>query len=277
MWFLLLALSAFVLIFLPQEPVDPWGLFPPQKWGILFLAFSILQVAGASLSHWLGGTWGAIFVGFWGGFVSSTAVTVRAARATKRGREPTRTAVAEVLAACLGMLVEAFVLLSLSSWALAKQNLPTLLGFFLPGLLMLLIWFRHQKGPVEVLKITPEVDLLHSLQLTLIVAGLLFLIGFGRQQMGESGVQVLSFVTSLFEMHAVLVANSQLFQSGHLTPQSFHSLIFWGLFAAHLSKLGLALMIGSRAFFEGVGVCLGVMVLGGGLVSFLTGLNSIFG
>ena len=50
----------------PPDPVDPWGLFRPQKILFMFFALSALQVAGEILSLWVGPKAGIIMTGFLG-------------------------------------------------------------------------------------------------------------------------------------------------------------------------------------------------------------------
>lgn len=266
----LLGLGLLVWGFAPEKPIDPWGLFNLKKLGTIFWALSVLQVAGAWLVRWLGGTWSTVLSGFLGGFVSSTAVTLTSAQRTRDKKEGHRRAAAEVTAACLGMQVEAFVLLLLSSASLAWTCLPILLGMLIPGGAALLGWARRQTPRPEPHPKEPVLDLGHSLQLTLVIAGFLLLVGLGKHQLGTSGVWVLSFVASLFEMHGVIVANSQLYATGHLSLEQTHALVFVGLLAAHLSKVVIAFFFGSRPFALAVGAAMGLMLLGGGLVTLLT-------
>lgn len=79
----LLFASFIVLPILPRNPVDPWGALNPSKLWLLVVLISGLSLAGYAAVRTFGASKGTVLTGALGGMVSSTAVTLSFAKASK--------------------------------------------------------------------------------------------------------------------------------------------------------------------------------------------------
>jgi uncharacterized membrane protein (DUF4010 family) len=81
----LLVATFIVLPLLPREPVDPWGAIVPYRVWWLVVLISGLSLLGYIAVRALGERKGLLLTGIFGGLVSSTAVTMSAARQSHQG------------------------------------------------------------------------------------------------------------------------------------------------------------------------------------------------
>ena len=79
----LLIASFIVLPVLPNETIDPLGALNPYKMWVLVIIISALSLIGYATSRWLGERKAISLTGFFGGFVSSTAVSLEFAKRSK--------------------------------------------------------------------------------------------------------------------------------------------------------------------------------------------------
>src|SRR5690606_40884535 len=72
-----LAAAALVILpFLPESPVDPWGVLVPHTiWRMVVLVMAVGMLGHIAI-RMLGARWGLVLGGFFAGLVSSTATVV---------------------------------------------------------------------------------------------------------------------------------------------------------------------------------------------------------
>jgi uncharacterized membrane protein (DUF4010 family) len=95
----LLIASFIILPVLPDRVVDPWGALNPYKMWLLVILISGLSLVGYVASRWLGTRRGIPLTGFFGGLVSSTAVSLAFAKQSREA--PGRPGHGDALAAGL--------------------------------------------------------------------------------------------------------------------------------------------------------------------------------
>lgn len=239
---------AVVVQFLPEKAVDPGGLLHLKKLGTLFVALGAVQLLGAFSVRRLGTVPGRALSGFLGGFISSTAYTMRAARQSHEHPEQSLSRAVGVIASCAAMVVEAAILVLIADPALFRLMVPTFLAFLAVQAAAVLSIGRRPDAQAAGEPPKVELDLLSQLQLTLIIGALLFVASWGQEAFGGTGLRVLTAIASLFEVHGTLVANSQLSAAGRLSKEECAHLIALGLVSAHFSKLALAVFFGSSRF-----------------------------
>jgi uncharacterized membrane protein (DUF4010 family) len=94
----LLALSGAILPFLPQEAIDPWGIFVPFNVWLLVILISGLDFIGYFLTKYFGAKGGVPMTAFLGALVSSTAVTAAFAEKSRKMKKSGILAVGIILA-----------------------------------------------------------------------------------------------------------------------------------------------------------------------------------
>lgn len=252
----LVVMTAFVFL-LPDEAVDPWGLFQPRSLGTLFVAFGAIQVIGSFLVRRFGHHRGRVLSGAVGGLVSSTAYVTRTARQSRLKPEQSLSRAAGAVAANMGMIVEAGILLFLVDVRLGAKILPVLATLGVGNLVWLYILRKvpsqePDRRPAEI-----ELSLRTQLVLTLVIGALILLTGAGKVWFGSSGAMILTAVSSFFEVHGTLVANGELYRAGALSLERVSLLLVLGLVMANLSKVILAGFLGSLVFLGWMAAAMG--------------------
>lgn len=242
----LLILSVFFVIawLLPSGPFDPWGLFSVKKAAYMVFALAFIQALGAAMIRFLGNRKGAILTGFFGGLVSSTAVTVSLARTSAEAPQEDRgKETLTYLAATLAMLFEGVVLLLLGT---TEIHVPLLLIPAGPILLtMALIVLLMRKLPHRAVEAEPvEIEVLPVIKLAAFIIAILAVSKLLQNVFGRNGLLVLTFLVSLFEIHGSFIANIQMHDSGAFSVKFLGGLITLSIAASYLSKLFLIRTIG---------------------------------
>lgn len=262
--FLLLGGVGFLSQWTSAVALDPWGVFIPQKIFELIGALLLIQAMGVFFVRYLGPRHGLLFVGFLGGIVSSTAMTVSLARkhVSTEGQFPVE--ILPFLSATLAMLLEAllfvFIGVSVGYWKLS-------LIFIGPILFTLgcILYARKKKIHIPIqLENEKIVDLKGTLKLVLFIVGILAVSKAVQNVMGAHGLQVLTFVVSLFEVHGSIISNTQLYNAGDLNVQGLGFLLTISIISSYISKYFLVSTLAGSVLRKFVGmICVGVSIATG--------------
>lgn len=250
-------LALVVLPLLPAGPFGPMGGVRPQALWVLVLVFSGLNFLGFIARRVVGMTRGYGFAGMVGGLISSTAVTLTFARASKAEPEASAGMATGVLGACTVLLVRVaaitFVLNPATGWAL----LPYLALPLVAGVLLTMRVLRREpaghaaaKGPMP----APEspLRLMNAIKLAVLFQGSLMAVDWVRSQFGDPGVLPLATLLGLTDMDALTVSMSGLRPAAEMAALGAKA-IGVGLLSNTVMKLGLALGLGGRDFRRSAG------------------------
>ncbi|WP_374001533.1 DUF4010 domain-containing protein [Bdellovibrio bacteriovorus] len=233
----------------PPHPVDPWGLFRPQKILFMFFALSALQVMGEVLSLWVGPKAGIVMTGFLGGLLSSTATTVTLAKESHEANGSQTLRMAALQSAILAMLIQAAVLISaggLEAFQLVGLHF-VILGLITVALIALL-WRRKSRPHPAMVGANEILDVKSSLKLTVFIVLILAASKLVQEWAGGQGLMLLTFVISLFEVHGSLISTSQLLAAGKIDGPQYERLVETSLLASYVSKFALIAMISNAGF-----------------------------
>lgn len=233
----------------PPQPVDPWGLFRPQKILFMFFALSALQVLGKAFSFWIGRKAGMLLTGFLGGILSSTATTVTLARESHEPTGSQTLRIAALQSAILAMVLQAAVLISAGgpeAFQLVGLHFGLLSVITLS--LIALLWRRH--SPSHPLIATSEqlLNVRSSIKLTVFIVLILAASKLVQDWAGSQGLMILTFVISLFEVHGSLISASQLLAADKVTADQYERLVEVSLLASFVSKVFLIALISNLKF-----------------------------
>lgn len=244
---IVISVSFLIAWLLPSGPVDPWGLLSLKKAAYMVFALAFIQAFGAAMIQLLGNRKGAILTGFFGGLISSTATTVSLARKSKLAiQENIGKETLTFLSATMAMLIEGIVLLLLGSTEIHLSLLLIFLGPILMTAFTIVLTsrkLRHRRLKLEPVKL----DIVPLLKLAAFIIGILSLSKLLQNVFGQSGLLILTFLVSLFEIHGSVIANIQLHDAGAFSVQFLGGLLTISVAASYLSKLFLIQTIGSSA------------------------------
>jgi uncharacterized membrane protein (DUF4010 family) len=211
----LLVLSVVILPNLPNAGFGPYGALNPYAlwWAVVLIAG--LSLAGHLAMRLTGSERGILWTGILGGLASSTAATVTLAR---RARAPALAgiSVAGILAACGVMFFRMAVLIGMIQPALLNTYG---LALSLTGLVLLLLsvwtWRRHARsapldGPIAPIK---PFDLGTALGFGVFLAVMAVLVPAAKQWFGASGIYLLSAVSGLADVDAIVISLARMHAS----------------------------------------------------------------
>lgn len=127
----LLIATFIVLPLLPNHALDPLGVINPYELWLLVVLISTLSLIGYVAVRWLGTRLGTTLTGFFGGFVSSTAVTLTFAR-----RSHERDAAPQIDALAAGIILAWAVMFARILVEVALVHPPLLARVLVPQLTM---------------------------------------------------------------------------------------------------------------------------------------------
>jgi uncharacterized membrane protein (DUF4010 family) len=263
-----------ILPLLPEGPIDSLGGVRPRALWSLVLLFSALNFAGYIARRAAGAQRGYAFTGLLGGIVSSTAVTLQFARASRRDAESASALALGVMAACTVLPVRVAIVSAILDVAVARELIPYLLPPFVVGAAVVIFAFRRQPavGAEERLGEGTEAQsplgLRSSIQMALLFQLAIMALDLVRSRWGTGGVVATGLVLGLTDMDALTVSMSRIAKEG-VSPD-----------AAALAATGIAVGIVSNTLFKlTLGVVLGTgkfrrwVALGLGTLAVMTGLG----
>ncbi|MBB5207534.1 MgtC/SapB family protein [Chiayiivirga flava] len=258
---LLAAAALIVLPLLPDHAVDPWGaLEPASLWKLVVLVMAV-GAAGHIALRLVGARWGLPMAGFFSGFASSTAAV---AGFGQRARDTDALLVPAVAAALLAnlasLLLFAAVIGAASATLLRAAAWPLLAaGLAIAAAGAFGLW----KAPraADALPDEPQARafrLSHALLFAAIVAAVLLLSAWLREQVGDRGALVAATLVAIAELHAAGASLGQLAGGGLAIADAR-----WGVIAllgaSAVAKSVLAFVSGGWRY--GAFVALGLMAM----------------
>lgn len=244
---LLLGLALLIWI-LPSRPVDPWGLFNPRKFFQLIEALLIIEVLGVVLVKLLGRRRGLLLMGFLGGLISSTAMTVSLARESEETSTKTPGALLPFLAAILAMLCEALLLAYLGTSHFPLKLLVIFLSPILfTGVAIAILMRKHLSFPLHV-ENGKIIDLVGTVKMVAFIMCVLALSKLAQNVAGPTGLQFLTFIISLFEIHGSVISSTQLYEAQVLDLPSLGHLLTISIVSSYVSKVALILGLANKNF-----------------------------
>jgi uncharacterized membrane protein (DUF4010 family) len=229
---------------LPGVPLDPWHLFRPNEVARMIFVLALIQGVGVFAARFFGTRAGAIFTGFTGGLISSTATTASLARRSKTRPDSARSSdILVFLSATGAMLIEG---MGLAMSGARTWNASVALVFMGPLLVTgALILFQYKKlDSVQDSAEPSEFVILPLLKLAVFIVLILTLSRVLQGFFGENGLLTLTFLVSLFEIHGSVIANLQLNDSGAISNVILIRLLAISIVASYLSKLFLVSTLG---------------------------------
>lgn len=265
--------SFIVLPLLPDRAFDAHGVLNPYRIWLM-----IVLIAGVSLSGYLalrlfGARRGLLFVGVFGGLVSSTATTVVYARQSRD--EGTMAAGAAVIPVSnLMVLGRLAVLAALVAPAVLPALLPVLGAGLLAGLVPVAWRLRGTMSARE--PATPHLDNPANLRIALGFGAFYALVLYGAAwlsaKLGSQGLYAIALVSGLLDVDAISLSSLTLFTAGSIGAATLTKTVALAFISAVAFKLAVLAVLGGRGMLSRCVVSLLAPV--GGLVAALLLLPS---
>lgn len=246
---LLLFLSIVVVVNLvPDFTIDPWGIFNPHKFGYLILVLASLEFLGYVLGKAIGERQGLLASGFLGGFVSSTAVLMSSARRSTQTPESWRPLLGSALAAQEASFLLLLLLVALVSLPLCTLLLLPVGTALVLGAALFFALSRQQTSRPLTLSVRSPLDWWGVFRLAFVLGAILALISLGKLWLGDRASMALSFLTGLFELHGVSLANATMARENRIDLHAAATNILSAIIASFVAKLALVWILGRGRF-----------------------------
>jgi len=262
---LMLAAAAVVVWpLLPQEPMDPWGVLDLHMVWRLVVLVMVVGMVGHLAQRVAGERVGVPLAGFFSGFVSSTLAVASFGSQVKQSATLISVASAGALLANLAsLLLMAAILAAAAPNLMIEMLWPLLSGAAILTAAALFCLFRdgHRVTLPEVVK-ARSFKLTHALSIAMIIAAVIVLTAWLREQLGEAGALVTVGLVALVELQAAAASIAQLNSAGALESRAAQWGVLIVLAAASIAKTVLAFVSGGTryGFYVGGGLMLMVAV-----------------
>ena len=271
----LLFFSGAILPFLPQVPIDPWGVFVPFNVWLLVILISGIGFLGYFLTKYFGVRGGITLASFLGALVSSTAVTTSMASQSKKSKLPNIFAVGILIALATMQIRVVVEIIAWGSAEMVKSLILIPLSMALAsGVVAFIFYFRVQKNPS--IKNNPSLDvklqspfeILPALKFGFVFVLILFALAFGKNHLGSSGVYITAFLSGFVDIDAIVLSSLEAVKLGEMESLVARNAIIIGLFTNTLVKVFYVAILGSPKLISKVGI--GVLAsLGAGTLACL--------
>jgi uncharacterized membrane protein (DUF4010 family) len=245
------AVLAFVVLpILPEDPV-PWlgGARLRSLWAIVLL-FSAINYLGHLARRFAGPERGYGIAGLLGGIVSSTAVTLQFARQSRVEPAMSRSLAVGVIGACTMLLPRVLVVSTALNPSMARLVAPLVVLPIASGISLLFLW---RSGGVETHAQGSSLDkdsplrLWSALQMAVAFQLAIVVLDAASGFWGSGGVFASAAALGLTDVDALTFSMSRYGQDAAVRELAARAIAL-GVLVNTLFKLGLALVLGSRAF-----------------------------
>lgn len=267
---LFLLLGAVVIINLvPDTVIDPWGVFNPKKFGYLILTLALLEFSSYVLAKVIGEKKGSILIGFLGGLVSSTAVFFSSARQAAKEPARWRTLLSSTIAAQIASFLELLLIVGLvSPILLISISVSVGAGIVIGVLALIILGWTKEDGDSGVMLKSP-LDWRGVFRLSVLLGLILAVASISKQWFGTSATLTVSFLTGLFELQGISLANATMYTQGTLAIEVARVGIILAVISSLCAKIFFSWIIHRGAFTKVLNVVLLAMGLAVGFAAWL--------
>ena len=270
----LLIVGFIILPILPNRPVDPWQAINPHKICLLVILISALSLVGYIATRWLGPHRGTLVTGFFGGLVSSTAVSLSFAKRSVDERD--QKGAADALTA--GVLLAWMVMFGRVLATIAIVHRPLLVPLAVPmgvmgvasaliaGVLFLRTRSaaRAESGSVP---LKNPFSLTSAIKFALFFTAVLVVVKVMQRWAPGTGVYAVAAIAGLTDVDAITLSMAQLTQNGGALATAAIAITI-ATVSNTLVKCGMIIALGARDMKMRILVAT-VLVLAAGAVSLI--------
>jgi uncharacterized membrane protein (DUF4010 family) len=259
-----------VLPLLPRGPYGPFGAVRPQELWAFVLFFSGLSFLGWLARRVVGERRGPTITGLLGGLISSTTVTLTAARASRNNPDVQLPLALGVIGACTVMLARVAAASAVLNRPLAAALLPYIaLPFAIGSAVLAATWRAGGRGEHAGVSDAHEspLQLRAALQMTLLFQVVIILVSWVRTWWGTGALMMTSALVGLTDLDALTLSLAR--STGAEMAAAGAAALTMGILANTVLKLALAVGIGQGTFRWVTALVLGAMSVATGLALWL--------
>lgn len=255
-------ITAVVLPLLPNQSLDPLGVFNPYRVWLLVVLISGLGFGGYVAMRAFGAHRAIWMTGLLGGIVSSTATTLTFASRSHNTPYLAPGFAVGILLSSTVMYPRVGVLLLVVSPELFLATLPYLVWLTLAGSGACALLWRVSRLPDEgrAVELSNPLNLKGALQFTAVFVIILFAVQVADSYFGTLGVYVASLVAGLANVSATVLSLADIGQSGRIMVQSLVIGTLLATFGNEVSKAVLAFSLGAKNMRRPLAIGFGILL-----------------
>lgn len=249
--FKFIAVAFVILPLLPDRTIDPMMVINPNSiWffmvlvsGISFLSYIAVKILGAKRGLGLGG--------FFGGLVSSTALSVTFSNLSKKNRKIINPFVFGILIACSAMFFRVLIeVLILNRDLIPALLLPMVLMGVTGIVLSMLFWYVDQNSKYEMaendLSLKSPLQLLTAIKFAFLLMILLVISKYATVHFGSNGLYLTALFSGMVDVDAISISMANLSAIGDVQPLVAATTITIAVITNTLVKAGIVFAFASR-------------------------------
>jgi len=244
---LFMMMTFVILPILPDKPIDAWGLINLYRIWLMVVLVAGISFFGYIAIRLLGTTHGIGVAGFFGGLVSSTAVAMSMARKAKDNLLLVKNLAVAITLASSVMLIRAWFEVFVINPSLADTLLLATIVASISGYIYIIYLFITAKKEHIDQDITFKnpFELNEALLMGLLFGVIVALITISKEYVGDTGVYVVSFLSGLADIDAVVLSLSSCSTSGLPASTAINGILLaiWG---NTITKLSMIWLLGGR-------------------------------
>lgn len=268
---LMFTLMSFIILpIVPNQTYGPYDVLNPyQVWLMVVLVVGI--TLGGYIAHkFLGTGAGSLLAGVLGGAISSTATTVSISRSAAGKPGAVSPAVVVIMLATgvmyVRVLVELYIVAREHWWTLSAPIGVMLLA---AGAISAAFWFAAGHGEGESIEYKNPTELKSALFFGAMYAGVLLLVAWTQDMMGQAGLYVVAGVSGLTDMDAITLTTARLVSEDRVEVPAAWRAIVIGSMSNLVFKGGIVVMMGARRLFWPITGAFGALMVVGSLLLWL--------
>jgi len=267
---------AFVILpLLPNQGFGPYEVFNPYVIWLMVVLISGISFASYIAIKLFGAKRGIGIMGFFGGLISSTALTLSFAAQSKKNTGVIKPYVFAIVVASSAMFIRILILIMILNENLLEKIAIPVLTMGLIGLLAaLILWVKREDRTVEkqmeqhVLKMKSPFRLLPALKFGVLFGVILFLSRFAVDIMGDNGLYITSLISGVLDVDPIVISVTNMVPS-QLTYHAAMISITIAVIMNTISKAVIFLVFGNRKVAFKIIQIFSLVVVGGIVSTFL--------
>lgn len=263
------AVIAFVVLpLLPDQNLGPYGAWNPRHIWHMVVLVSGVSLAGFIALRLVDSRHGPRLAGALGGLVSSTATTLSFSRLAHESPNTVPAAAAAIVTANLVLPLRVMAIVAVVAPALAGDLAVPVVLAVSSGALLHLAAKNSSPTALTAPKVDNPAGLRTALTFALLYAGILVLVAWAADVVGQRWVLAVAAISGLTDVDALTLSTSRLHEAGGISSKLAIAAIVTGIVANGLFKLGIIARVGGRALLKSCALPLSGMLIAalGGMV-----------
>lgn len=265
---------AFVILpLLPNKGFGPYEVFNPYTIWLMVVLISGISFASYIAIKLLGAKRGIGLMGFLGGLISSTALTLSFSAQSKKNPGIIKPYVFAIIIASSAMFFRILILIVvLNRELLGKAVFPVLTMGIIALISALVLWVKRDEQTVEkemgknVLKIKSPFRIGPALKLATLFTLILFVARFAVDVMGDRGLYLTSLISGVVDVDPIVVSITNLTSKGLAANVAMVAMTI-AVIMNTISKVAIFTVFGNKKVAFKIAQIFLLMMIGGGVAA----------